>query len=371
MLPFIRSLENFSNIQIAFIRNDAFGIVVKRPLSRYDVALDVRHHVRWDLQLLERLFIALKDLDGVPSLLLLGHAVYCRLLDMRDGVLDLTRKNMLRCRFAVPSRLDRGFSRLHNADLLKRRDLKHGTAKLFGKRINRDRVTALADDIDHIDRHDNGNTQLGQLCGQIQIALEVRAVYHVQNGIGTLAHKIISRDDLLKCIGGERINTGQVYDRDPLVLLQLSLFLFYGYTRPVTYELIGAGERVKQCGFTTVWISCQCNFQIHVHPFLSLKPYRLTVLKNTGFPAKSFYLDHFGIGFPQGKLISAYGQLKRIAKRSNLTNADLHALGNAHIHNTATKCALAVNLDDLCAATDLYISQRFHSLFLFSLHASR
>ena len=56
-------------------------------------------------------------------------------------------------------------------------------------------------------------------------------------------------------------------------------------------------------------------------------------------------LDHIGVCFSERKLISANGNLHRIAERRHLANINLYALGNTHIHNAALYCALAVKLN--------------------------
>ena len=45
----------------------------------------------------------------------------------------------------------------------------------------------LRDDVHHVDGHDHRDAQLGQLCGEVEVALQVGAVDDVQNRVGTLA----------------------------------------------------------------------------------------------------------------------------------------------------------------------------------------
>ena len=46
-------------------------------------------------------------------------------------------------------------------------DLNNGAAQLLRKLAYVDLVAVLVHDIDHVDSHDNGNTQFHQLCAQI------------------------------------------------------------------------------------------------------------------------------------------------------------------------------------------------------------
>ena len=75
-------------------------------------------------------------------------------------------------------------------------------------------------------------------------------------------------------------------------------------------------------------------------------------------------LDHFGIGFSERKLIAANRDLHRVAQRRNLTDVDLHALGDAHVHDAALDRAFAMELDNLDSIADLCFTQCFPTIFL-------
>ena len=70
----------------------------------------------------------------------------------------------------------------------------------------------------------------------------------------------------------------------------------------------------------------------------------------------SFHLDDFGVGLTQGQLVAPHGQLQRVAQRGNLAHADLHALGDAHVHDAALERALTMQLDHAAGSADLDIS---------------
>ena len=50
-----------------------------------------------------------------------------------------------------------------------------------------DLVAVLLDDVHHVDGHDHRDAELGQLRGEVEVPLQVRAVDDVQNRVGTLA----------------------------------------------------------------------------------------------------------------------------------------------------------------------------------------
>ena len=208
-----------------------------------------------DVQLAEHLVVALEDLDGVPALLLLGHAVHRSLLDVRDGVLDAAGEGVHRDRLCVLCRVDGGLGRIHDAGALERRDLNDLAAELAGELRRVDLIAVLAHHVHHVDGDDNRDAELGELRGQVQVSLEVRAVDEVQNSVRTLTDQVVSRDDFLQRIGRKGINAGKVRDDNAAVLFQLAFLLLDRYARPVAYELVGAGERVEQRGFTAVRVA--------------------------------------------------------------------------------------------------------------------
>ena len=225
-----------------------------------------------DVQVFKHLFVALEDLDGIPALLFLGQVVYDRLLDMRQRVLDRTREAVLRDGLSVLCRLDRGVCRLTYTGFLQRRDLDDRAADLTGQLGNIDLVAFLFHDIHHIDGDDHRDTELRQLRGQIQVALQVRAVDDVEDRVGALSDQIVSRHDFLERIGGKGIDAGQVGDRHTVVLFQFAFLFFYRDARPVSDELIGAGQSVEQRCFPAVGVARKGDSDVHkMLPFCSIE----------------------------------------------------------------------------------------------------
>jgi hypothetical protein len=68
---------------------------------------------------------------------------------------------LLLCQF------DRFLSSFLDTGQLQSGDLYNGTAQLLRQLRNVDLVTVFIHNIDHVDSHDNGDTQFHQLCAQI------------------------------------------------------------------------------------------------------------------------------------------------------------------------------------------------------------
>ena len=273
-LLFKAALDDLCDVDVSLVGDYALGVVVKLGLRRLDVLFDVSEKIGREFQLFEDLLVALEDLDGVPSLLLLWKPVNGGLLDMRERVLDRTRELVLWDRLSVLRRVYRGLGGLGDTRLLQGGYLDDRTSDLAGQLGQIDPVALLFDQIDHVDRDYDRDPQFGQLGGEIKVSLEVRAVDYVEDGVGSFSYEVVSRDDLLEGVWRERVDAGKVGDDDAVVLFQLSFLFFDGDARPVPDKLIGTGKRVEQRGLSAVGVARKGDPDIHDFciPFRSTEP---------------------------------------------------------------------------------------------------
>ena len=106
-------------------------------------------------------------------------------------------------------------------------------------------IAVLLDDIHHIKRDHYRNAQFHTLGSQIKVSLKVCRIHNIEDRVRLLLKKIISCHYFLKCIRGQRIDTGKVCDDDILLLLVFALFLFHCNARPVSYILCRTGKGIK------------------------------------------------------------------------------------------------------------------------------
>ena len=262
-LLLIAGLDDVADPDIPFVGDDAFRVVIQFLLGGGDVLLDVRFGLFGNVQAFHNLAVALKDLDRVPALLLLRHVVHNRFLDVRKRMLDRAGEGMLRNGFGSLRRLDRFLGGFGDAGALQRGDLNDLAADLLREFRGVDPVAALFHDVHHVDRHDHRNAELDELRGEVEVALEVRAVHDVQNRVRTFVDQVIPGDDFLQRVGGKRIDTGKVRDDHVVVILQFAFLLFHGDARPVAYELVRAGQRVEQGRFAAVRVAREGNANTH------------------------------------------------------------------------------------------------------------
>ena len=161
----VAALDDLADVHVTLVGDDALGVVVQLLLGSGDVGLDVGHGVLGQVQLLHHLVVPLKDLDGVPALLLLGQAVNSRFLDVGNGVLHRAGEGVHGNGLAVLCGVDRSLGSGHNAVALQSGNFNDLAAQCLGQLGNVDLVAVLADDIHHVDGDDHGDAQLGQLGG--------------------------------------------------------------------------------------------------------------------------------------------------------------------------------------------------------------
>ena len=263
VLFLVARLDDLADVNISFIGDDGLGIVVQLGLHRLDIIFNVLQHALIDIERRQHLIIPFKNLDGVPPLLLLRHIMHGRLLDMRQCVLHAAGEGVLRDGFAVAGGIHGNLCGGHNAGSLQRGDLHHPAAQLPGKLLHVDLIAVLLHDVHHIDSHHHRDPQLGQLGGEVQVALQVGAVHDIEDGIGALTQQVVPGHHLLQSIRRKGIDAGQVGDGHALVLFQPAFFLFHRYAGPVAHKLVGAGQCVKKRRFSAIGVAGQCYSDIH------------------------------------------------------------------------------------------------------------
>ena len=183
---------------------------------------------------------------------------------MRDQILDM-RQGVLHAPGEYVRRLARLFSRKHRglaghlaaALAPQGAGFHHLAAQRLAQLAQINLVAVFARHVDHVQGDDHGNAQLGQLRGQVQVALDVGGVHDVEDGIRPLVYQIAAGDHLLQRIGRKAVDAGQVLDDDIRFAFQPALLLFHRHARPVANVLVGTGQVVEHGGFTAVWIARQ------------------------------------------------------------------------------------------------------------------
>ena len=171
--------------------------------------------------------------------------MHAYLLDVGERVLDGAGEGVLRNGRSSGRRLDGLLSCLVDAVALEGGDLDDPASDLVGELLYVDPVAVFADKIHHVESYHHRDAELDELSGKIEVPLKVGAVDDVEDDVGALVNEIISGDYLLQSVRREGIDSRKVGDDDVLVIFDAPFLLLDGDSRPVSDELVGAGERVE------------------------------------------------------------------------------------------------------------------------------
>ena len=183
---------------------------------------------------------------------------------MRDRVLHRAFKRVLRNGLFTLSRFDRCFGGFLYSLVFQRRDFNNLAAQSPRQLGGIDFAARFLHNVHHVDRDNNGDPQLAELRCQVQVPLQIRAVYNVQDRVGTLVDQIVTCDDLLHRVRRKRVNSRKVGNCHVAVLFELSFLFLNGNARPVADKLIRSRQRVEQRCFSAVRVACQGNCHFHL-----------------------------------------------------------------------------------------------------------
>ena len=210
-------VNDVGNHAIALTGDDGLGIVVAVLLALGDQLLHASGLLLGEVDELAGVCIALKQLDGVVATLVGGNARRKVVLDVVQNVLDGGIELVLRHLAPGSSGLLNLLEQLLNTLVLKGRDHHDRAAELLGELVRVDLVAVLLDQVGHVEGNDHGQAGLDNLKRQVQVALEVGSVDHLDDDIGLAAHEVIARALLLGAVGGKRVDAGEVRDGNVLV----------------------------------------------------------------------------------------------------------------------------------------------------------
>ena len=202
---------------IALTGDDGLGIVVAVLLALSDQLLHASGLLLGEVDEFAGVCITLEQLNGVIAALVGGNARRKVVLDVVQNVLDGGIELVLRHLALGSSGLLDLLEQLRDALVLKSGDHHDRAAELLGELVRVDLVAVLLDQVGHVEGDDHGQAGLDDLKRQVQVALEVGGVDHLDDDIGLAAHEVIARALLLGAVGGKRVDAGEVRDGNVLV----------------------------------------------------------------------------------------------------------------------------------------------------------
>ena len=239
--------------------------------------------------------------------------------------------------------------------------------------------------IHHIQGKDHRNIELHQLHREIQIPLDVRSIYDVDDTRGMLIQNKLPGDNLFACIGRKGIDPGKIRDTRIRMIPDWPALLVHRNPGKISHVLVRPGQLIEQCRLAAVLVPGQRKGQGSVsrkrmlpslHMVLaSLSESRVLIsallfppslcLVIRGYRAIHRYqIDLLCIRKPDCQLIPVNLHLHRIAHRRVLHQRDLCIRNQSHIQKMLPKRTFTSNSGDPPGFADLQISQCL-SLFFF------
>ena len=115
-----------------------------------------------------------------------------------------------------------------------------------------------------INTHHHRHADLGELRGEVEVALDVHAVHDVQDRGRLLVHEEVARDLLLQRVGGERVDARQILHDDVLVPLEPAVLLLHRHARPVPDVLVGSRQLVEERRLAAVRVARKRNLHCSI-----------------------------------------------------------------------------------------------------------
>ena len=111
--------------------------------------------------------------------------------------------------------------------------------------------------VHHVQGDDRGTAQLQQLQRQVEVALDVGGVHHVDDAVRLLVDDEVPGDDLLLGVGAQGVDARQVHRRAVFEPAHLARLLLHRHAGEVSHVLVGARQGVEQRGLAAVLVSGQ------------------------------------------------------------------------------------------------------------------
>ena len=152
--------------------------------------------------------------------------------------------------------LDHPFKKRVNAKtgLTDRRD--DGRSDHLPQRVIVELVPLSLQFVIHIQGDHHPLVHVDQLRGQVEVALQVRAIHHVDHHVGLLLVEVLAHIQLLRRVGGEGVGTRQIHDLEGVpILMENALLGIDGHAAVVPHMLVGTRGEVEQRGLAAVGVA--------------------------------------------------------------------------------------------------------------------
>ena len=229
--------------------------------------------------------------------------------------------------------------------------------------------------IEHIQRHDHPQVHVDELGGQVQVALQVGSVHHIEYDIGNGFDQGLPDIAFFRAVGRQGIGPRQVHQHDFVILIGQAAFAgIHRYAGIIPHVLVAARRHVEKRSFPAIRIAHQGHadhmvpflghmFQRPVEPlgFRHIRRQSLQVfVADKRLEGLSFahHLDPFRLFAPEGKPITQHFIFDGVLQRGVQDHADLLPANEAHLNQAFAETTVAVHLDDDRLFSGMQVGQR-------------
>ena len=221
--------------------------------------------------------IILQQLDReVSGRVALADGIICLqiFLDMLDtmfylmSVVDVDMAIVSAGIFLAFVEFDDGLEELVHASAIGEDGRNHRDTEEFAQFVVVDVIATLLGFIKHIEGADHADVHIYQLCGEIEIALQVAGVDDVDDDIRRMLDELLAHIEFFWRISREGIGTRQIYQIEVVAVeIGFAHLGIHGYTTIVAYAFVSTRCEVEEGSLTAVWISHQCHIDDAVESF--------------------------------------------------------------------------------------------------------
>ena len=224
-------------------------------------------------------------------------------------------------------------------------------------------ISLVAELVVHIERHHHAKVHVNELCGKIEVALDVGSVHHIHHHVRHSLQEVLSNIKLFGGVGRQGIRARKVHERNIVVLeMEFSFLGVYRDAGIIAHVLMGARCNVEQGSFSTVGVSHQGYADVVV-PFLGhmgqgfFQPLRLfevcgqrlqVLVAHQGLAGLLFGNDLNLAGFfpPQGYLVADDFVFNGILERCVQHHPYFLTLDEAHLDEALAETAVSMDADN-------------------------
>ena len=207
----------------------------------------------------------------------------------------------------------------------------------------------------HVKGHDHPEVHVDQLGGQVEIALYVGSVHHVQHDVRSALEQVPADVEFFRTVGGERVCAGQIHQGDLVsLMLEVSLLGIHGHAAVVTHVLVRAGCNIEKRGLAAIRVAYQGDAYVVAALFGQFDDFpvenggeRLARMLRGDVRLSFFFaddLDFGGLLAAERDFVTKYFVFDRVLERGVQHHPHGLAADEAHLYEALAEASMPGNL---------------------------